>query len=136
MENYLNILLKLIKKAEKKQEVPVACLILNEKGKIISKKINNRQNKYNILGHAEINAILAAEKKIKDWRLDKCTMIVSLCPCELCQQVIKEARINKVFYLLDNPKSKKKAKNINKIKNIKYEEEYKYILKNFFTDKR
>lgn len=136
MKNYLNILLKLIKKAEKKQEVPVACLILNEKGKIISKKINNRQNKYNILGHAEINAILAAEKKIKDWRLDKCTMIVSLCPCELCQQVIKEARINKVFYLLDNPKSKKKAKNINKIKNIKYEEEYKYILKNFFTDKR
>lgn len=136
MEKYLEILLKLIKKAEKKQEVPVACLILDEQGKIISKKINNRQNKYNILGHAEINAILATEKKIKDWRLDKCTMIVSLCPCELCQQIIKEARITRVYYLVDNKNNKKIISNITKIKNEKYQEEYQKILQRFFIDKR
>lgn len=65
MKKYLEILIKLIKKAEKKQEVPVACIILDKNGKIISKKINNRQNKYNVLGHAEVNAILKAEKKNK-----------------------------------------------------------------------
>lgn len=136
MEKYLEKLIKLIKKAEKKQEVPVACLILDKNGKIISKRINNRQNKYNVLGHAEVNAILKAEKKIKDWRLDSCTMIVSLCPCELCQQIIKEARIKKVYYLLNNPKNTLILNNIEKIKNKKYEEEYKFILQRFFVDKR
>lgn len=136
MEKYLEILLKLIKKAERKQEVPVACLILDKQEKIIGKKINNRQNKYNILGHAEINAILAAEKKIKDWRLDKCTMIVSLCPCELCQQIIKEARINKVYYLLDNNNNKKIIGNMIKVENKEYQEKYQKILQRFFIDKR
>lgn len=136
MERYLKILLKLIKKAEKKQEVPVACLIIDKNGKIISKKINNRQNKYNILGHAEINAILKAEKKLKDWRLDSYTMIVSLSPCELCQQIIKEARIKKVYYLLNNKKTDIILKNIEQIKNKKFEEEYKNILQRFFVDKR
>lgn len=136
MEKYLEILIKLIKKAEKKQEVPVACLILAEKGKIICKKINNRQNKFNVLGHAEINAILSAEKKIKDWRLDKYIMIVSLCPCELCQQIIKEARIKKVYYLLNNKNSKIILKNIEQINNKRYEEQYKRILQQFFIDKR
>lgn len=136
MEKYLEILLKLIKKAERKQEVPVACLILDKQGKIIGKKINNRQNKYNILGHAEINAILEAEKKIKDWRLDKCIMIVSLCPCELCQQIIKEARINKIYYLLDNNNNKKIIGNMIKVENKEYQEKYQKILQRFFIDKR
>lgn len=136
MENNLDILIKLIRKAEKKQEVPVACLILDNNGKIISKKINNRQNKYNVLGHAEINAIISAEKKIKDWRLDSYTMIVSLCPCELCQQIIKEARISKVYYLLENKNNKKILTNMEEIKNKKYQEQYKNILQKFFIDKR
>lgn len=136
MENNLDILIKLIRKAEKKQEVPVACLILDNNGKIISKKINNRQNKYNVLGHAEINAIISAEKKIKDWRLDSYTMIVSLCPCELCQQIIKEARISKVYYLLENKNNKKILTNMEEIKKKKYKEQYKNILQKFFIDKR
>lgn len=136
MENNLDILIKLIRKAEKKQEVPVACLILDKNGKIVSKKINNRQNKYNILGHAEINAILSTEKKIKDWRLDNYIMIVSLCPCELCQQIIKEARINKVYYLLENKNNKKILTNMEEIRNKKYKEQYKNILQKFFIDKR
>ena len=136
MEKYLDILLKLIKKAEKKQEVPVACIILDEKGKIMSENINSRQNKYSILGHAEINAILKTEKKIKDWRLDSYSMIVSLYPCELCQQVIKEARIKKVYYLLNNKKNNNIINNIEQIKNKNYEEQYKNILKRFFENKR
>lgn len=136
MEKYLDILLKLIKKAIKKEEIPVACLILDNEGKIITKKINNRQNKYNVLGHAEINAILATEKKIKDWRLDKYIMIVTLYPCELCQQIIKESRISKVYYLLDNKKHTKIIDNMTKINNKEYQDKYQKILKKFFIDKR
>ena len=92
-EKILNELYKETLKAYKKNEIPVGAIIMKE-NKIIAKAHNNRQNNHSILGHAEIQAIIKAEKKIKDWRLNGYTMLVNLEPCELCQKVIKEARID------------------------------------------
>ena len=96
----LNILLKNAEKAYKKGEIPVSAVILDQSGKIISYSSNNRQRKCNVLGHAEINAILKAENKISDWRLDGYSMVVTLEPCNMCSVIIKESRLDKVYYFL------------------------------------
>lgn len=129
----INLIIKLSKKAYNKGEIPVGAVIVNN-NKIVSKGFNNRQKKYSLIGHAEINAILKAEKKIKDWRLDTCDMYVTLFPCEMCQLFIKESRIKNVFYLCDNIKSHINLKNYKKLnyKNKEYEE----LLTNFFKELR
>ena len=124
-------------KALKKREIPVGCVIVKN-DKIISKAYNNRQNKYTLLGHSEINAILKAEKKLKDWRLDGCAMYVTLFPCKMCQLFINESRINKVYYLVNNDNIKEINNDlfikINNMSNLS--EEYSNILKNFFKKMR
>ena len=98
---YLDILKDKAKEAFINNEIPVSCLIINSStGEIISQGINDRQSTNNVLGHAEIRAIVAAEENIKDWRLDGYFMVVTLEPCDMCNMVIKEARLDKVFYLL------------------------------------
>ena len=97
----MNIALKEAIKAMKKNEIQVGAVIVSN-NKIIAKSCNNRQKKYNILGHAEIRTIIKAEKKIKDWRLDNCELYVTLYPCKMCEIIIKEARIKKVYYLIKN----------------------------------
>ena len=83
------------------REIPVAAAIFDSKdNKLISIAGNNRQESKNVLGHAEINAILEAESKIGDWRLDGYYMIATLEPCDMCSMIIKEARLDKVFYFL------------------------------------
>ena len=83
------------------REIPVAAAIFDSKdNKLISIAGNNRQESKNVLGHAEINAILEAESKIGDWRLDGYYMIVTLEPCDMCSMIIKEARLDKVLYFL------------------------------------
>ena len=113
MDEFFKIVYKESSKAFKKNEIPVGAIIVKN-NKIISKAHNNRQKKHNVLGHAEINCILKAEKKIRDWRLDGCIMYVNLKPCELCQQVIKESRLDSVFYIIDNEKSNQTITNIEK----------------------
>jgi len=94
---------KLLNKALKKSEVPVAALIVKD-NKIISKAYNKRNSTKNPLKHAEILAILDAVKKIKDWRLDECEMYVTLEPCHMCREIIKESRIKKVYYYTEKNK--------------------------------
>lgn len=136
----LDLLLKNAEKAYKKGEIPVSAVILDQNGKLISDSFNNRQNKYNVLGHAEVNAIVKAEKKIKDWRLDGYYMIVTLEPCNMCSMIIKECRLDKVYYFL--PKKSDNVSweiNIDKEQIDKYEEytsKFKQLLTNFFNNKR
>ena len=135
-EYYMNIAYKEALKAFKKGEIPVGAVIAKN-NKIISKSHNNRQKKYNIFGHAEINAIIKAEKKIKDWRLDECTMYVTMYPCKMCEMIIKESRIRNVIYMLENEKNKEKSINniqTNVCKTIF--ENYKILLKTFFKEMR
>ena len=100
LDEYLDILLELVKKSNELNEVPVGALIISNE-KIIGKGYNNRQSKFNVCGHAEINAIIDAEKNLNDWRLNECILLSTLYPCELCQTVIKETRIKEVYYILD-----------------------------------
>ena len=136
----LNLLLKNAKKAYKRGEIPVSAVILDQFGNLISSGINNRQNDYNVLGHAEISTILKAEKKIKDWRLDGYYMIVTLEPCDMCSTVIKESRLDKVFYFLPKTNDNDSREiNIAKDQIINYEEysiKFKQLLTDFFNNKR
>ena len=115
MLDYMNLAIKESQKAYKKQDIPVGCVIVLN-NKVISKAYNNRQKKHSIIGHAEINAILKAERKINDWRLNNCDMYVTLYPCEMCKSVIKESRINHVYYLLNKENNSNKDENYIQIK--------------------
>ncbi len=133
-EKYINILKKLVNKAIKNNEVPVGALIVY-KNKVIAKSYNKRRKSNNVLMHAEIDVIIKSEKKLKDWRLNQCEMYVTLKPCRMCAEIIKSARIKKVYYLLENEKEAHiKTEFIQKRNN--YSIEYKKILINFFKKKR
>ena len=96
--NILEIVLKEAKKAYKKGEIPVGCVIVRD-NEIISEAHNTKQKSHSCINHAEIIAITKAEKRIKDWRLNDCELYVSLEPCNMCKEVIRQARIKKVYYL-------------------------------------
>lgn len=93
----MEIAYKEAQKAYKKREVPVGAIIVKD-GKIIAKAHNLKEKKKSSLAHAEILCIEKACKKINNWRLDDCTMYVTLYPCNMCLGAIKEARINSVVY--------------------------------------
>lgn len=122
------------------QEIPVAAAILSSKdNSLVAIAANNRQGEHNVLGHAEINCILEAEKKINDWRLDGYYMIVSLEPCDMCSMVIRESRIDNVYYFLPNKKDKKMDILDNKIEIEGYEqvkEKFNKLLTGFFDNMR
>ena len=132
----MEIALSLAKKAFKSSEIPVGAVIVRNE-KIISKGLNNRHSKNNVLGHAEIIALTKAQKKLKTWHLSDCEMYVTLKPCDLCEKVIKASRIKKVYYLLEKQVNKKEfSKTIIEKLNAYPTEEYKKMLTDFFIDKR
>ena len=136
--NIIELLEKETTKSFKKNEVPVGCVIVKN-GKIISKAHNTKQSKHLTINHAEILAINKAQKKVKDWRLDDCELYVSLKPCNMCLEVIKQSRIKKVYYVIDsnfNNESTGKTR-IEKV-NTSRETENKFItqIKSFFELKR
>ncbi len=138
-EKYINELINLSKKSLKKSEVPIAALIIDENGKIISKAYNTRNIKQQTINHAEILAITKANKKLKSWRLNKCTLYVTIEPCDMCKSVIKESRIQNVYYLLPRlPEKNQYNKTIfNKLKDMSEKEgKYQEIINKFWKNKR
>lgn len=87
--------IKQAKKAYLIKEVPIGCVIVY-KDKMIARAYNKRNMKKNTLAHAELLAIDKASKKMGDWRLEDCTMYVTLEPCQMCAGAIVQARIKKV----------------------------------------
>ena len=85
-------------------EVPIGCVILYE-GRIIGRGFNLRKTKHTTLAHAEITAIRQACKFIGDWRLEGCTMYVTLEPCQMCAGAIVQSRLDRVVIGTDNPKA-------------------------------
>ena len=136
----LDLLLKMAEKAYKKGEIPVSAVILDQEGKLVSSAFNCRQKQYNVLGHAEISCILKAEKKIRDWRLDGYYMIVTLEPCNMCSMIIKESRLDKIYYFLPKKSDNESWEiNIDKEQIDKYSEysnKFKQLLTIFFNNKR
>lgn len=103
-EKYMREALKQAKKAYDKGETPIGCVIVRE-GKIIARGYNRRKEKGNTLAHAEISAINKASRVAGDWRLEDCTMYVTLEPCPMCAGAIVQARIPKVVIGCMNPKA-------------------------------
>lgn len=96
--------LKQAKKAASIDEVPIGCVIVYQ-DKIIARGYNRRNIEGSTLAHAEISAIRKAGKKLGDWRLENCTMYVTLEPCPMCAGAIVQARIPRVVIGTLNPKA-------------------------------
>ena len=103
-ESFMKQAVKQAKKAYDKLETPIGCVIVRE-DKIIARGYNKRNMKKNTLAHAEILAINKASKVLGDWRLEDCTMYVTLEPCPMCAGAIVQARIPRVVIGSMNPKA-------------------------------
>ena len=103
---YMNLAIKEAKKADRIGEIPVGAIIVDQFGNILAKAYNTKESKKISINHAEINAIIKANKKINNWRLNECIMYVTLEPCEMCKKAIEEARISKVVYSSKNHNNK------------------------------
>ena len=145
-EKYMREALKLAKKAAGIDEVPIGCVIVHE-NKIIARGYNRRNTDKSTLAHAEIMAIKKASRVIGDWRLEDCTMYITLEPCQMCAGAIVQARIPKVVMGTMNAKAGCAGSVINilqmdglnhKVEIVKGVMEYecKKIIQDFFKDLR
>lgn len=103
-QKYMREAIKQAKKAYALEEVPIGCVIVYE-GKIIGRGYNRRTVDKNPLAHAEIQAIRKASRKMGDWRLEDCTLYVTLEPCQMCSGAIVQARMKRVVVGCMNPKA-------------------------------
>ncbi len=103
-EAYMKEALKEAKKAASLMEVPIGCVIV-QNDKIIARGHNRRNTDKSVLKHAELSAIEEACKKTGDWRLEDCTMYVTLEPCQMCAGALVQSRIHKVVIGAMNPKA-------------------------------
>ena len=103
-EKYMREAIKQARKAAKIDEVPIGCVIVYD-SKIIARGYNRRNTDKSTLAHAEIIAIRKAAKIIGDWRLEDCTMYITLEPCPMCAGAIVQARIPRVVVGAMNPKA-------------------------------
>ena len=103
-EKFMREAKKQAMKAYALREVPIGCVIVYE-GKIIARGYNRRNTDKNTVSHAEINAIRKASKKLGDWRLEGCTLYVTLEPCQMCAGAIIQARVDRVVIGSMNPKA-------------------------------
>ena len=137
---------KQAKKAYALGEVPIGCVIVHD-GRIIGRGYNRRNTDKNTLAHAEITAIKRASKVIGDWRLEECTLYVTLEPCQMCAGAIVQARIPKVVMACMNPKAGCAGSILNILDMPEFnhqvetvrgvcEEECAAMLKNFFRELR
>ena len=102
-EKFMREALKLAKKAAVLGEVPVGAVIVHD-GKIIARGYNRREIDQDGLAHAELIAIRRACKKIGFWRLEGCTLYVTLEPCPMCTGAIINTRIDRVVFGASDPK--------------------------------
>lgn len=103
-EKYMKEAIKQAKKAFSIGEVPIGCVIVYQ-GKIIGRGYNRRTIDKNPLAHAELTAIRKASREMGDWRLEGCTMYVTLEPCQMCSGAIVQSRMDKVVVGCMNPKA-------------------------------
>lgn len=132
-----NILMENTNKSLENNDVPVGAVIVKD-GKVLAFGYNTREKDQNVLGHAEINAILEAQKILNNWNLSSCDLYVTLVPCSMCLEIIKQSRIDNIYYLLDKPASKKEfyKTKMQKINDASYENKYADILSDFFKKLR
>ena len=104
VEKFMRMALREARKAEAEGEIPVGCVIVQD-GKVIARGRNAREAKKNALLHAETVAINKACRKLGGWRLPRCELYVTLEPCPMCAGAVINARIDKVYAALRDPKA-------------------------------
>ena len=145
-EKYMKEALKQAKKAYKLGEVPIGCVIVHQ-DQIIGRGYNRRNTDKSALSHAEITAIRKASRVIGDWRLEDCTLYVTLEPCQMCAGAIVQARIPNIVMGCRNPKAGCAGSILNVLQNPSFnhhvlitegvlEDQCSQILKNFFAELR
>ena len=145
-QKFMKEAIKLARKAYQLGEVPIGCVIVYE-NKIIGRRYNRRNTDKNTLAHAEISAINKASKKMGDWRLEGCTLYVTLEPCQMCSGALIQSRITEVVMGSMNPKAGCGGSVLNILQMEEFnhqaivrrgvlEEECSQLLKEFFKDLR
>jgi len=145
-EKFMKQAIKQAKKAYAIGEVPIGCVIVHD-GKIIGRGYNRRTIDKNTLAHAELMAIRKASKKMDDWRLEECTMYVTLEPCQMCSGAIVQSRMTRVVVGCMNPKAGCAGSILNLLQMEEFnhqveletgvlEEECSQMMKSFFKELR
>ena len=145
-EYFMKLALKEAKKAEKKEEVPIGCVIVKD-GEVISRGYNKTRTLGDPTAHAEMVAIRSAAKKLGGYKLEDCQMYVTLEPCSMCAGAIVHARIKKLFIgamdkkagacgSLSNIVQDSRLNHFVEIESGLLEEECSKILKDFFAQLR
>lgn len=143
---YMKEAVRQAKKAYALGETPIGCVIVHE-GKIIGRGYNRRNTDKSPLAHAEISAIKKAAKKLGDWRIEECTLYVTLEPCQMCAGAIVQARIPRVVIGCMNPKAGCAGSIVNLLQMERFnhqadvkrgvlEEECSQMMKQFFRELR
>ena len=137
MDNFINYAILLANKSLESSDIPVGAIVDCD-GKIIGEGYNTKEKDCDILGHAEINSLKMAAKALNNWNLSNCDMYVTLKPCSMCFEIIRQCRIKNVYYLLEKPSNKKEFSKTNflQINNLTNEKIYSSILSNFFKKLR
>ena len=86
------------------EDVPVGAVIVNSAGEVIASRYNQKEAKSDASSHAEIEVLRAAGERLGDWRLENCTLVVTLEPCAMCAGAIVAARIQRVVFGAWDPK--------------------------------
>ena len=135
LTNLIEIVLRQSHIAYDKNEIPVGAVIFDPlSNKLISKAHNKEVSNKDPTAHAEILCIRKACKKLNQKRLDNLELITYLEPCNMCKEIIKSARIKKVYFLLKNKNPRRKTITKAKYKHLELKEEN--IIKKFFQSKR
>ena len=145
-EEFMKEAIKEAKKAAKKLEVPVGCVIVKD-GEIIARGHNLKETKKDTTKHAEIITIQKASKKLATWRLNECELYVTLEPCTMCAGAIINSRIKKIYIGTMDPKTGAAGSVLNIFEDYTFnhrvevekdilQEECEKILKDFFKELR
>ncbi len=145
-ERFMKEALRQARKALALDEVPIGCVIVKD-GTIISRGYNRRNTDRNTISHAEMNAIRKASKKLGDWRLEGCTIYITLEPCQMCSGAIVQSRIDRCVIGAMNPKAGCAGSVMNLLKVAQFnhqveitrsvlEEECSSMLSSFFRELR
>ena len=104
MQAWMERLIERARRFGEQGEIPVSAVVLDHRGRCIGHGINQRELNNDPLGHAELMAIQQACRLRGDWRLNDCTLLVTLEPCPMCAGALVQARVGQVIFAATDPK--------------------------------
>lgn len=137
MSEYMKLAIEQAVIAYQNNDVPVGAIIVKD-GEVVYSSYNKKNTENVAIYHAEILCIIGASKKVGSWYLDDCDVYVTLRPCNMCMYALAEARVRKVYYLLDSNYVDNLSKNYDKISLERLEDTYGYekMISSFFKELR